>query len=92
MEDKLDTSCTRWITIPNQGLVCVDRIVAVGPASSAAMRRLLGATPLAHVIGLTGGRKRHSILVLDSGHVAITALEVEEIERLLLHKSLGKTQ
>ncbi len=73
----------RWVEIGRQGLVCVERIVSVGPAESAAMRRLLGATPLTHLVVLTGGRKRRTLLLLDSGHVVVTALEIGEVVALL---------
>jgi regulator of extracellular matrix RemA (YlzA/DUF370 family) len=72
-----------WIRIHDQGLIPADRIVAVGRAESAAARRLLGAVPLERIVGLTAGRRRQSIIILDSGHVVLTGLAVGEIEALL---------
>lgn len=73
----------RWIDIDGQGLVYAERVVSVGPAQSAAMKRLLGATPLTHLVVLTGGHKRRTLLLLDSGHVVVTALEIAEVAALL---------
>jgi len=71
------------LLIDDQGLVIVERIVAVGPAESAPMRRLLAALPLTKVINLTGGQRRQSVLILDSDHVVITPLSVAEVEAAL---------
>ena len=72
-----------WLDIAGQGAVAIGRIVAVARAESAAGRRLLGATPLEKVVTLNGGKKRQSLLVLDSGHLILTALTVEQVKRLL---------
>lgn len=69
----------KWIQIENHGLLMTNRIVAAGRSRSAPMRRLLASLPRSQIIDLTGGRKRQTIVVLDSGHVAVTALTVEEI-------------
>lgn len=72
-----------WIHIEDQGLVITARILVVGQAESAAMRRLLTAIDPALVVNLTGGHKRKSVIILDSGHAVITALPVSRIERAL---------
>lgn len=82
-----------WITIDGpgldcQGLIIVDTLVAVGHADSAAMRRLLSSLPLTQIISLTGGRKRQTILVLNTGQVIITPLPLTVIERKLLEVQL----
>jgi regulator of extracellular matrix RemA (YlzA/DUF370 family) len=68
-----------WLKLDDAGLIALERVVAVGPAESAGMERLLRATPDDRLIILTGGRKRRSVLVLDSGHVVVTALTLEQI-------------
>lgn len=73
----------KWLDVKGQGLVRGDRIVAVGRAEAAAMKRLISAVPLDKIISLTAGRKRQSVIVLDSGHVVITALTVAQIGQLL---------
>lgn len=72
-----------WIHIEGESMINARRIVAVGPAASAPIRRLLQATPVSHVVVLTGGRKRQTALVLDSGHVVITSLTTAELAALL---------
>lgn len=68
-----------WIDLEGQGLVNGQRIVAAGNAHSAGMRRLLGAAPDEKVVDLTGGRRRQCLLVLDSGHVVITASTLQSL-------------
>ena len=72
-----------WLELEQQGIVNAGRIVAVGGAQPAGMKRLLGAAPPEHIVDLTSGQRRQSLLVLDSGHVVITALSVEEVAGLL---------
>ncbi|MBX3057910.1 MAG: DUF370 domain-containing protein [Anaerolineae bacterium] len=72
-----------WMTIENEGLVAAGRIVAIGLSEAAPMRRLVQQTPASHVIVLTGGQKRQTVLVLDSGHVVITSLTAVELLDLL---------
>ncbi len=69
-----------WIELEGQGLVNGQRIVAAGNAHSAGMRRLLGAVPDEKVVDLTGGRRRQCLLVLDSGHVVITANTLQSLQ------------
>lgn len=72
-----------WLTIDDVGAVDAGRVTAVMRADTGGAARLLRVTPPARVVALTGGRKRRSLLVLDSGHVVVTALTVEEVvERL----------
>jgi regulator of extracellular matrix RemA (YlzA/DUF370 family) len=69
-----------WIDLDGQGLLNGQRIVAVGNAHSAGMRRLLGAVPDEKVVDLTGGRRRQCLVVLDSGHVVITASTLQRLQ------------
>ena len=65
-----------WIEIEDQGMVMEERIVAIGPAESAPMRRLIAAVPEERIIILTGGNRRQSILIMDSGHLIVTAIPI----------------
>jgi regulator of extracellular matrix RemA (YlzA/DUF370 family) len=47
------------------------------------MRRLLAALPRDKVITLTGGRRRMSVILLDTGHAVITALHVADLQAQL---------
>lgn len=60
-----------------------ERIVAVGHADAAPIKRLIAALPEPKRIVLSGGRKREAVLVLDTGHLVITALSLKEVTRLL---------
>ena len=71
------------MVIENQGLVITQRIVAIGIADSAGARRLLAALPERLVVNLTGGRKRQSLIVLDSGHLVLSALSLDELVQRL---------
>ena len=68
-----------WLRFESQDAVAWGRIVAIGQAKAAAMRRLIQATPPSHVILLTGGQRRKTVLVLDSGHLVISSLTAAEI-------------
>lgn len=72
-----------WITIKTEGIVAARRIVAIGRAEAAPIRHMIQDTPISQVVVLTGGQKRQTVLVMDSGHVVITSLTIEEIEDLL---------
>ena len=68
----------QWIDVNGHGFVVRERVVAVGSAESAPLRRLIGATALTHIVDLTGGEKRRTVLMLDSGHVVLTAVSLRE--------------
>ena len=72
-----------WIEIDTLGIVITDRIVAVGPSETAAMRRLLAALPLSKIVSLTGGQRRQSVIILDSDHVVVTAVPLPQLVKLL---------
>lgn len=65
------------------GAVAGERVVAVGQADSAPVRRALRyAAEHGLLIDLTYGRQAQAVLFMDSGHVARIALSVEEfVER-----------
>ena len=77
-----------WITLEQSGIIFTDRIVAIAPAESAASKRLLASIPLNKIVSMTNGRKRETIVVLDSGHVILTAVQLPTLERLLLNEKL----
>jgi regulator of extracellular matrix RemA (YlzA/DUF370 family) len=73
-----------WIAIGMAGFIQQSRIIGVSSVKTAPMRRLLQATPPAFIVVLTGGQRRQTIAVLDSGHVVITALTLADWQRILL--------
>lgn len=74
-----------WVDLGDNGLIVTQRIVAVGKADAAAMRRLVAETPATHVVDLTGGAKRRSVVVLDSDHIVLTAMTVLDVRLALAY-------
>jgi regulator of extracellular matrix RemA (YlzA/DUF370 family) len=70
------------IEIPGQGFVMIQRIVAVAPATSTPIKRFLKLQSADKLLLLTGGKRRQSIIVLDSGHVLITSLGFQQLLNL----------
>lgn len=74
-----------FIDISERAFVIAERVVAVGHGDSAATRRLMAVTSDTNLIDLTGGERRRSFLVMDSGHIILTSLPVRLVrERLIL--------
>ncbi len=73
----------KWVVVVGEGLIALERIVAVGRVDGLPMRRLLRALPPTRLVFLTGGKKRETAVVLDSGHVVITAMSLAELRRRL---------
>lgn len=82
----------KWIVVVGEGLIALERIVAVGRVEATPMRRLLRALPPARLVILTGGKKRETAVVLDSGHVVITAVPLAELRQRLLQAQRGNGQ
>ena len=73
-----------WIAVGVSGYIQQRRIVGVSGVNTAPMRRLLQATPAASIIVLTGGNRRQTVALLDSGHVVITALTLADWHAALM--------
>lgn len=78
----------RYVFLGKGGLVNADRIVAVSRARSAPVKRLLDAAGPSQVFHLIYGYPRQSVILLDTGHLAVTTLTLEELATLL--DSLGE--
>ncbi len=77
------------IPIEPSGYVVKERIVTLGRTDASGIRRLIAATDETMRIDLTFGRKRKSALVLDTGHVVITALSLDELHQLMILEETG---
>jgi regulator of extracellular matrix RemA (YlzA/DUF370 family) len=65
-------------------LISVERMIAlVGPDSSPVKRLIQDARDRGSLIDATSGRKTRSVLVMDSDHLVLSALTVEELEASL---------
>lgn len=70
-----------WLEVGKEGAVAIGRVVALGPWRSAPLKRLVReAEAQGRVLDLTGGQARQSVIVLDSGHVVVSAREVGELQ------------
>jgi regulator of extracellular matrix RemA (YlzA/DUF370 family) len=76
---------SNWLRMGYGGLVDRRRVVAVGRARSATIKRLLAAMTPHRVLNLTYGYPREAVLLLDNGYAVLVSLTLEEIEALL-HK------
>jgi hypothetical protein len=76
----------RLLNIGYGNLVLADRIVAIVSSASAPMRRLREeAGNAGRLVDATQGRRTRSILVTDSHHVILSAVNPETIATRLLH-------
>ena len=71
-----------WLMVAD-GVIALERIVAVGRVEAAPIKRLLQVVPPPRVVVLTGGRRKETVVFLDSGHAVITAVPLDEIKRRL---------
>ena len=71
-------------------ILAVDRAVAIIAAGSSPIKRVVQeATSRGLLIDITRGRKTKTILIMDSGHVVLTALSPETIARRALASRQG---
>lgn len=68
-----------YIALDGYGFVRAERILTIGRADAAPTRRLLASLPRDKVVNLTGGRRRQSVILLDTGHAVLTSLSPEEL-------------
>jgi len=74
----------RFMRIGFGNLISVERLVTVVGPDSAPVRRLVqDARDRGALIDASSGKKCKSVLIMDSDHVVLSALPVEEIEELL---------
>jgi regulator of extracellular matrix RemA (YlzA/DUF370 family) len=69
-----------FIQIGHGNLVSADRIIAVASPDSSPVRRLIAESrDRGSLIDATSGRKTRAVLVMDSDHLVLSALSVEEL-------------
>lgn len=75
---------TELVHVGFGGIVAANRIVAIVNPDSAPVRRLVQeAKERQMAIDMTYGRKTKAVIILDSGHVAMAALQPETIANRL---------
>ncbi|MCD6489169.1 MAG: DUF370 domain-containing protein [Thermodesulfobacterium sp.] len=71
--------------------VVADRIIAIVNPNSAPIKRLKEeAKEAKHLIDATQGRKTRSIIVTDSNHVILSAIQAETVAQRLMSDSLER--
>lgn len=74
----------RFINIGYGNMVAVERIVTLASPDSAPIKRLIqDAKDAGRVIDVTCGRKTRAVIITDSEHVILSALQAETIANRL---------
>ena len=80
MKNELEKTRVRFINIGFSNMVSADRIVAVATPDSAPIKRLIqDSRDFGRVIDCSCGRKTRSVIVTDSDHVILSAIQAETI-------------
>lgn len=75
------------------GTVAANRVLAILSPDSAPVRRMIRlAADEGRLINMTYGRKTKSVIVLDSGHIALSALQTETIVNRLRQQRAAHDQ
>lgn len=75
----------KFLNVGYSNLVAVNRIVAVTSPDSAPIKRLVQDSKEAgQVIDVSCGKKTRSVIITDSRHVILSALETEALEAELV--------
>ncbi len=70
----------RFISVGHGNAVSAARVVAVVSPDASPVKRLIGdAKDEGRAIDVTGGRKTKSVLVCDTGHIILCALQTETV-------------
>ncbi len=73
---------TPFIQIGFGNLAAAARLIAIVSPDSSPVRRLIQeARDQGNLIDATSGRKTKSVLIMDSDHLVLSALPVEDLER-----------
>lgn len=76
-----------FLKIGFSNLVAASRIIAVvSPDSSPVKRLIQDARDRSALIDATSGRKTRAVLVMDSDHLVLSALTVDELHKALLEE------
>lgn len=63
------------------GSINLNRVIAIAPVKSDPIQRLVKATDASHVLNLTYGYPRRSIIILDNGYVVLSSRTPDELAR-----------
>ena len=69
-----------FVNVGHGNLVAASRIITVASPDSAPMKRLVqDAREEGRIIDVTGGKRTRAVLVADTGHVILCALQTETV-------------
>lgn len=85
-------NASKLLNIGFGNFVVVDRIIAIVNPNSAPMKRLKEeAKETKRLIDATQGRKTRSIIVTDSNHVILSAIQAETVAQRLISEGIEKS-
>ena len=71
---------TELVHVGFGNIVAINRVIAMGPPNSAPTRRMVQeGKSRGLLIDMTNGRRMKAVLVLDSGHIVLSALSPDTI-------------
>ncbi len=77
----------RFVNVGFNNIINAERIVAVIGSDSAPSKRLIqDAKDMGRAIDCTSGRKTRSVLVMDSDHVILSAIQTETLSARLANE------
>ncbi|MBX2865130.1 MAG: DUF370 domain-containing protein [Leptolyngbyaceae cyanobacterium MAG.088] len=81
----------KLINIGFGNIVSANRVVAIVSPESAPIKRLIGdARDTGQLVDATYGRRTRAVIVTDSDHVILSALQPETVgNRFMIHKDNG---
>lgn len=80
----------KFVNVGFNNILNADRIVAVIGSDSAPSKRLMqDAKDMGRAIDCTSGRKTRSILVMDSDHIVLSAIQPETLAARLANENEG---
>ena len=80
----------KFINIGFGNMVAVDRMVALVSPDSAPIKRLIqDAKDSGRTIDVTCGRRTRAVIITDSEHVILSAIQAETIANRLLDETIG---
>ena len=82
-----------FVNVGHGNLVAASRIITVASPDSAPIKRLVqDAKEDGRVIDVTGGKKNRAVLVADTGHVILCALQTETVAARLNGKQAEESE
>ena len=77
----------KFINIGFGNMVAAERIVTIVSPDSAPVKRLVqDAKDAGIAVDVTSGKKTHSVLLTDSGHIILSVLTPDEVQKRIAEK------